>query len=428
MAIQEFTKINKVDGELNLPGDKSISHRSVIFACLAEGESVIKNLSNGEDVKSTMSCFSKLGCLVNRERGIIKIKGRGFNKFTPPTEALDAGNSGTTSRLISGILAMQNFKSTLVGDESLSKRPMKRVIEPLTMMGAQIFSSANLTLPMEFIPSENKNPISYMLPVASAQVKSAVLLAGLHLEEETKVIEPVATRNHTELMLGLPVEQVDGKNIITVSNKFYPEPKEYIVPSDISTAAFFMVFGLLAPDSQIILRNISLNETRTGIVRVLREMGGNIDVVNFKYVSGEAMGDLVISSSKLKNIKIDEKIIPNIIDEIPILSVAGLFAEGDFIINNALELRAKESDRISALCLNYQQAGVKVTEYEDGFKLSGSIDENTTPVFESYGDHRIAMCFAILSLLLENGGKINNFECVSISNPDFLLQLKKIVR
>jgi len=428
MIMQEFTKINKVDGVLELPGDKSISHRSVIFSCLAEGESTIKNLSNGEDVKSTISCFRKLGCEISYEKEIVKVKGCGFKKFTPPSDILDAGNSGTTSRLISGILAMQDFKSGLVGDESLSKRPMKRVIEPLTLMGAQINSTPEMTLPMEFIPSENKKAITYELPVASAQVKSAVLLAGLFLDEETTVIEPVATRNHTEVMLGLATEEIDGKNVVKISSKNYPLPKEYIVPSDISTAAFFMVLGLVAKNSHITLKNISLNETRTGIIRVLRAMGGNIDVMNFRYVSGEAMGDLVISSSKLKNISIDEKIIPNIIDEIPILSVAGLFAEGDFVISNAKELRAKESDRINALCTNYRGAGVNVTEYEDGFILNGFIDEKITPVFESFGDHRIAMCFAILSLVLENGGKINNFECVSISNPDFLLQLQKIVR
>jgi 3-phosphoshikimate 1-carboxyvinyltransferase len=425
--MQEFYKINKVAGELTLPGDKSISHRSVIFSCLADGVSTIKNLSNGEDVKSTMSCFKKLGCKIEQQDGLVKITGKGFGNFTEPKEALDAGNSGTTARLISGILAVQKFKTVVAGDESLSKRPMKRVIEPLELMGGKIKASEGMTLPMEYYPSENINVISYELPVASAQVKSAILLAGLHLEAETKVIEKIPSRNHTEVMLNLPVTHSEGKTIISVSKKNYPSPADYLAPSDISTAAFFIVLALLVKDSRLTLKNVSLNETRTGIIKVLQAMGGKIEILNQRKISGESLGDLVIYGSRLKNITIGEEIIPNIIDEIPILSAAGLFAEGDFIITKAKELRAKESDRISALCSNYKELGLDVEEYEDGFLLHGKI-KNNKPVFESFGDHRIAMTFAILSLVLDNGGKMNSFGCVSISNPDFLQQLQKITR
>lgn len=426
--MQEFSKLNWVEGELVLPGDKSVSHRAVMFSCLADGESTVRNLSNGQDVRSSVACFRKLGCKVESKEGIVRIKGMGFKNFIPTTEKLDAGNSGTTSRLLSGILAMQDFKSVLIGDESLSVRPMKRVIEPLGLMGCQINATDALTLPMEFIPADNHNPITYELPVASAQVKSAILLAGLHLDEVTKVIEKIPSRNHTEVMLNLDSEIIDGKKVISVSRKNYPVPNDYIVPSDISTAAFFMVLGLLSKKSQITLKNVSLNESRTGIIKVLKAMGGNIEILDERKISGEPMGDLFISSSELKNISFDKNIIPNIIDEIPILSVAGLFAEGEFRITGAKELRTKESDRIIALCHNYKLLGLDVEEFEDGFALNGSCQINTTPVFQSFGDHRIAMAFSILSLFLDNGGKINNFKCVDISNPNFLLQLKKIVR
>lgn len=426
--MKEFDKINKVEGELSLPGDKSISHRSVIFSCMAEGISEIENLSNGEDVKSTAGCFRQLGCEIIEKGSKVIVKGKGLYKLAAPLKKLDAGNSGTTARLMSGLLAMQNFKSVMFGDESLSKRPMKRVIDPLEKMGAKISATEKLTLPLEYSPAGNRKAITYELPVASAQVKGAVLLAGLHLEEETKVIENVASRNHTEVMLNLPVEVVNGKNIITVSKQYYPSANKYLVPSDISTAAFFMVLALLAKNSELLLKNVSLNQTRTGIITVLQAMGGRIETSNVRTISGEVMGDVFIKSSDLKNITIDEKIIPNIIDEIPILSVAGLFAEGNFVINKAKELRAKESDRIEALCSNYKLLGIKTDEFEDGFSLEGKTASGVAPVFESFGDHRIAMTFSILSLLLENGGKINNFDCVNISNPDFLSQLHKIVR
>lgn len=425
--IQSFNKVNGVMGELVLPGDKSISHRAVIFSSMAKGESKIYNLSTGEDVLSTIKCFSEMGIKFYKKKDHHLVKGKGFKGLVKPKKKLDAGNSGTTARLLSGLLIGQDFESVLIGDESLSKRPMKRIVEPLTAMGGKILASGNDTLPLQIFPAEKLTAMNYTLPVASAQVKSAVILAALHVEEKTIIIEKVPSRNHTEKMLGLTVEEKEGKKLIIVSKGNYPEAKEYFIPADLSTAAFFIVLTLLSRDSSLIIKNVSLNETRNGIIRILQEMGGKIEIDKLNSASGELFGDVLVESGLLNNVEIPAELVPNLIDEIPALSVAGIFAAGKFEIRNASELRGKESDRINALCQNYRLLGLDVEEFEDGFSVSGSI-KNMRPVFESCGDHRIAMAFSILSLLLEEGGKVNNFSPVKISNPNFLLQLKSIVR
>jgi 3-phosphoshikimate 1-carboxyvinyltransferase len=323
------------------------------------------------------------------------------------------------------LLAAQVFNSTLIGDESLSKRPMKRVIEPLMKMGVGFQSDEKLTLPITIIPKSNLHPIEYEMPVASAQVKSSILIAALHCESETKVIEVEQTRNHTEKMLGLPVRSENGTIISSSSRKYYPEAKEYFVPGDISTSAFHIVLTLLTPNSELIIKNVSLNSTRTGFIEILKQMGANISFESVKVSSNEEYGNVIVKSSSLKNIKIDSHIIPNIIDEIPILTIAGIFAEGDFVIENAKELRVKESDRIKSIYTNLKLLGMNAEESEDGFIISGSI-KNSDPVFESFGDHRIAMAFSILSMILENGGEVNEFECVNISNPMFEEQIRSI--
>lgn len=424
---QPFNKINKVEGSLSLPGDKSISHRSVIFSSLAEGESVIHNLGNGEDVKSTISCFSSIGVTFENHNGILIVKGLGLKNLKKPLNPLNAGNSGTTSRLISGILVNQDFDSEIIGDESLSRRPMQRVIAPLTLMGAAIQASPSGTLPLKIFGSRQLHPIEYEIPVASAQVKSCVILSGLHLDSETTVIERIPSRDHTERMLGLNVSYSGGKKIIRVSKKDYPHSNEYYVPGDISTAAFFLPLALLTSNSELLIKNVSLNETRNGVITILKAMGGNITSENIKQNNGETTGDLLIKTSPLHNIEIPSDIIPNIIDEIPILTIAGILSEGRFSVRNAKELRGKESDRINAICYNLKHLGLNVTEYEDGFEFDGRIT-NPFPVFESFEDHRIAMSFGILSLLLLNGGKVDNFKSVAISNPDFIKQLKTITR
>ncbi len=423
---KRFGKVNRVYGELNLPGDKSISHRAVIFSAMASGRSSIKNIAPGKDVKSTMMIMQQLGATLVNDDERMTIEGCGFKGFNKSIFDLDCGNSGTSARLITGLLAAQNFYSNLIGDKSLSKRPMKRVIEPLEKMGVKFTHNEDLTLPLTIIPSSQIHPITYEMPVASAQVKSSVLIAGLHFDEETNLIEFEQTRNHTEKMLGLHVRVESEKIISSSSKKFYPKANDYYVPGDISTSAFYIIPTLLIPNSELLLKNVSLNPTRTGFIEVLKQMGANITYEDLKTSSNEEYGNVIVKSSCLKNIKIDKKFIANIIDEIPILAIAGIFAEGEFIIENAKELRVKESDRIKSICYNLDILGFDVEETEDGFVVSGSISESN-PSFESFGDHRIAMAFSILSMLLDKGGEVNGFECVSISNPQFEEQIKQIV-
>jgi 3-phosphoshikimate 1-carboxyvinyltransferase len=304
---------------------------------------------------------------------------------------------------------------------------MKRVMEPLNLMGGSFKATEKFTLPLTVFPAYKPKAIQYVMPIASAQVKSAILIAGLHLEEETVVRELVKTRNHTETLLGLKCVKGEGYTDIYSSKANYPIPGDYFVPSDISTASFFIVLTLLAGNnSQLTVKNISLNSSRTGLLEILKSMGAKIEITNEDKKMGEPFGDVTVYSSSLKNIDIPSEIIPNIIDEIPILAVAGVFAEGDFKISGAEELRYKESDRINAICSNMKLLGLKVDESEDGFVISGNI--NTTDVlFESYDDHRIAMAFGIMSSLLEDGGRIKDFDCVAISNPNFLNQLSSII-
>ena len=423
-VIQKFKNIDSVNGELFLLGDKSISHRAVMFAAMADGVSIIRNCSGSDDVRSTINCFEKLGCNFEINGDQIKVTGKGFKGLLKPKSELYAGNSGTTARLISGILSAQNFESVITGDESLSQRPMKRIVEPLRLMGAEISANENGTLPIIIKPSLIK-PINYKLQVASAQVKSAMILCAINLDEESVFIEQTTTRNHTEKLLHLKTEITSGGTNIYVSKRNYPKPFEITVPSDISSAAFFIVLGLLTKNSAILIRNVSLNETRTGVINILQQMGGKIEIDNEREEKGEKVGDIRVYSSKLKNVSIPRTIIPNIIDEIPILSVAGIFAEGNFKITNAKELRVKESDRINSLCVNFKRAGLTVDEFEDGFELSGTVSNKET-IFESYGDHRIAMAFGVLSMLMKNGGSVNDFECVGVSNPQFVEQVNNL--
>lgn len=421
---KSFNKINSVKGELSFKGDKSISHRALFFSSMAEGRSVVRNISISDDVNSTKSVFKKLGVDYLQNNQELIVLGRGRNKFKKPNEPLYCGNSGTTARLLAGLLAAQNFESEITGDDSLSKRPMKRVIEPLNLMGANI-SSNNDKLPLTFRPSENLKNIDYKLTIPSAQVKSSILIAGLHLDENTIVKEEFVTRDHTERMLGLKIELHNDVRIIYSSSDFYPLPQEYFIPGDLSSAAFYIVLTLLSENSELFIKDVSLNPTRTGFLNLLKEMNANIIIENIRTSNNEPYGDLIIKSSNLKNIVIDKSIIPNIIDEIPILAVAGVFAEGEFYIRNCKELRYKESDRIKSICENLRLTGIDVEEYEDGFGFYGTI-KNKNIVFKSYDDHRIAMAFSILALLTENCYSVENVECVSVSNPDFYNQLEKI--
>ena len=424
--IKSFSKISKINGEISLPGDKSMSHRSLLFSALAEGTSTIKNLLDSEDVQTTRECLQKMGVNIWQEGETYFVEGAGKNGLKEPDEPLYCGNSGTTTRLISGILAAQNFTTILTGDDSLSKRPMKRVIDPLSKMGCKFESNDKQTLPLKIIPSGKINPIDFHLKVASAQVKGAVLLAGLHSDEITSVTEDtLITRDHTERMLNLSFDEIDGRKITRVSSNDFPKRSDYFVPGDFSTAAFFIVLGLIVPDTKLVLKNVSMNKTRIPLVDVLKKMGGSISLEEKGISNNEPYGDIHISSSKLRNIQIDKKVIPAIIDEIPILSIAGIFAEGDFEIRGAEELRVKESDRIKSITSNIEKTGLKIKEFDDGFVVTGKMN-NHKCTFESFCDHRIAMAFGVLSSLVEQGGEVNGFECAAVSNPGFLKQLESI--
>lgn len=419
-----FEKIKSVTGELNFSGDKSISHRAVFFSSMAEGKSLIKNISLSDDVKSTQSVFEELGVQFKNKNSELIIVGKGKRKFDKPIKPLYCGNSGTTARLLSGLLIAQNFPSLITGDESLSNRPMQRVVEPLSLMGAKIFSSDG-KLPLKFEPSSGLKSINYDLVIPSAQVKSAVIIAGLHLNEITTINERFLTRDHTERMLGLKVEKVNDIRVIYASDEHYPKPSEYFIPGDISSSAFFIVLALLLKNSELIIRDISLNPTRTGFIEVLKKMNARIFVENVKNSNNEPYGDLIVKSSELKNVEINDQIIPNIIDEIPVLAIAGVFAEGRFKIRNCRELRYKESDRIKSICENLRLTGLEVEEYADGFCIDGEMKKNNI-TFSSYNDHRIAMAFTILSLLSGKNYSVDSVECVGISNPEFFNQLKMI--
>ncbi|MBK9099217.1 MAG: 3-phosphoshikimate 1-carboxyvinyltransferase [bacterium] len=422
--IQSVEKINKVSGSLSFRGDKSISHRALLISSLADGQSVIRNLSNSDDVRSTINCLRELGIHIEVDNNVAIVFGRGFKGYQKPAKPMDAGNSGTTARLLTGILAAQNFESIIIGDESLSSRPMKRVIEPLTQMNAKI-ENHDGKLPLRIFSTDNLNSLKYEMPVASAQVKSAILLAGLHLDDTTTVIESTQTRNHTENLLNLEVSKKNQKIVSKVSKNNYPEPKEYFIPGDISSAMFFIVLTLLSNNSEMTIKNLSLNPTRTECLNILKRMGAKIEIEEKGTSNKEIFGDIIVQSSHLKNIEISSELIPSIIDEIPILTIAGLFAEGNFVLRGASELRIKESDRIKAICCNLLKLGLIVEEFFDGFNVSGKLQKPSEP-FEGFGDHRIAMAFAILSSLLESGGEVNGFEYVSVSNPKFLSQLSSI--
>lgn len=422
--VQNFNHISKINGELNLPGDKSISHRAVFFSAMAKGNSKVYNLSDSIDVQSTIDCFNLLGARIEKKVGFVSIAGVGYKGFTKSLNPLNAGNSGTTARLLTGLLSAQNFESEIIGDESLSSRPIERVIIPLMERGAK-FVSNNGRLPLKIYPAEVLNPINYELTIPSAQIKSSIILTGLHCEDKSTITEFISSRNHTELMLGLDVIENENRNTIVFSKSDYPVTAEYYIPGDISSAAFFIVLVLLTKNSFLKIKNVSLNPTRIGYLNILKEMGAKIEFHPYRIINNEQIGDIIVANSELKNIHISKEIIPNIIDEIPILTIAGIFAEGDFTVRGASELRKKESDRISSICYNLKLLGLTVEESEDGFSVSGDI-KNTNVIFESFGDHRIAMAFAVLSLLMKDGGIVNNFDSFRISNPGFIEQLKSI--
>lgn len=402
-------------GSVTIPSDKSISHRAIMFTSLANGKSIIKNFSKGQDPLSSLKVCKALGIDAEFSNEELIVKSKGI--LSAPQTQLDCGNSGTTMRLMSGILAGQNFNSTLIGDESLSKRPMKRVIEPLSLMGAKIESN-EYKAPLK-IYGQSLKPINYVSKLASAQVKSCILLAGLNIDGQTSFTEPYVSRNHTEIMLKYMGANISVNNTTVTIEKSELEPKTIEICGDISSAAYFIVAGLIVPSSKIILKNVGLNPTRTGILEVAEKMGGNIEILDKRNISGEDVGDIQISYSNLNACTIEGEIIPRLIDELPVIAVLATQAKGTTIIKDAQDLRNKESDRIKAVVTELKKIGADIEETPDGFIINGKTNLKGDTEVETYHDHRLAMSLYVAGLICEKPIAINGFEWVDISFPEF---------
>ncbi len=422
-----LTKTARLRGELTVPGDKSISHRSVMFGSIAKGVTEITGFLQGADCLSTIGCFSAMGVEIRNSGEQVTVQGRGLRGLRQPGHVLDCGNSGTTTRLISGILSGQNFPVTLTGDASIRKRPMKRIMEPLQMMGAEITSiQGNGCAPLR-IQGRPLQGIHYQSPVASAQIKSAVLLAGLYAEGETKVTEPALSRNHTELMLryfGAEVDSQETTASIRPAEELYGQ--KIHVPGDISSAAYFIAAGLLVPDAELLIRNVGINPTRDGILKVCQMMGANITLLNEDHSSAEPVADILVRSSGLKGCVIEGPLIPTLIDELPVIACLACFAQGETIIRDAAELKIKESNRIQVMAENLTAMGADVTETEDGMVIRGGRPLHGASI-HCHMDHRIAMSFAIAALAAEGETVIQDSECVNISYPGFYEELGRVV-
>lgn len=423
-----FSRSGKLSGQVTVPGDKSISHRSVMFGSIAKGVTEIHGFLQGADCLSTISCFSRMGISIENQGDTVLVHGKGLHGLTAPTDILDCGNSGTTTRLISGILSAQNFDVTLTGDESIQKRPMRRIIHPLSEMGARIESVRGNDCAPLHITGSSLHGISYHSPVASAQVKSSILLAGLYAEGETRVTEPYVSRNHSELMLrsfGADVRTEGTTAILTPVRELYGQ--KLLIPGDISSAAFFIAAALIVPGSEVLIKNVGINPTRDGILRVCRSMNADITLLNQKDGGGEPTADLLVRSSTLKGTVIEGEIIPTLIDELPVIAAMACFAEGTTIIRDAAELKVKESNRIAVMTENLTAMGADVTETEDGMIIRGGKPLHGA-VIDSKKDHRIAMTFAVTALAADGKTEILDADCVNISYPGFYGDLERLRR
>ena len=412
-----MAKGKKINGTIQLPGDKSISHRAALFAALHPGESRFRNFNFNNDCTATLNCLADLGITWQYEDQNLRLWGKPARQWRKPPKELNAENSGTTARLLSGILAGLDFETTLTGDASLSRRPMERVLEPLRQMGAEIESNRGF-LPLRFRPGTRLQGIRYILPVASAQVKSSLLLAGLYATGETEIIESTPTRDHTERMLRLHQKRnPDGTKSLFSSSAVAIPDLSMTIPGDFSSAAFFIAAALLLPKSELTIENVSLNPTRTGFLQVLKMMGADLRITETSAFP-EPAGSISVKHSPLQNVTIPKELHANIIDEIPILAVLSSQAAGPFTLRNVKELRFKESDRISMIVKNLRETGIAVEEFEDGFQLPGAQTFKGGRV-QTKGDHRIAMSFAIANLLSENEIVLDNPDCTAVSFPSF---------
>ncbi|MDD4776443.1 MAG: 3-phosphoshikimate 1-carboxyvinyltransferase [Syntrophomonas sp.] len=422
----EIKPLPPVTKTISVPGDKSISHRAVMLGAIANGTTTIDNFLPGQDCWSTVRCIRQLGVEVQELAPTrLQILGRGLGGLSEPEDCLDVGNSGTTIRLISGILAGQDFLSVLTGDASIRRRPMARIAEPLRRMGAQVWGRDNGRFAPLAIRGGHLQAIDYLTPVASAQIKSSLLLAGLFAQGVTSVTEPALSRDHSEKMLA-----AFGANIQTqdLTTSIQPGPltaQPIIIPGDISSAAFFLVAGAIVPGATLTVRHVGLNPTRTGILDILEEMGANITISNQTRSSGETMGDITVTGDRLKGVGIGGGIIPRLIDEIPVLAVAAAMAEGTTIIRDAAELKVKESNRLQAIAIELRRFGANIAETDDGLRIQGS-SAFEGAVCESHHDHRIAMACALMGLVAQGQTLVHGAECIDISFPGFQDTLRSL--
>ena len=416
-------------GSFELIGDKSISHRAVMFSSISKGHNKISNFLMGEDCLSTISCFRKMGVDIQIDGKDVYVKGNGLYGLKRPKEILDVGNSGTTIRLMMGILAGNKFDATLIGDNSIAKRPMKRVTDPLRLMGCNIEGKddANYT-PIKIYGGDLK-AIDYHMPVASAQVKSALILASLYANDTSFIYEKVKSRNHTEIMLksfGADINVENLKISVNPVNELFSQ--DIYVPGDISSAAFIIVSALITKGSEVIIKNVGLNETRTGIIDVVKNMNGNIEIINERLVGGELVGDLLVRYTKdLCATTIDKDIIPRLIDEIPVIAVLATQAEGITIIKDAQELKVKESNRIKSMVENLKILGADIEELEDGMIIKGKSKLNGGKI-KTFKDHRIAMAFSTLNLLTDEKIKLDDEDCINVSFPGYFDLIKSLTK
>ena len=419
-------KAAHIRGEITVPGDKSISHRAVMFGSIAKGTTEIHNFLEGADCLSTIGCFRRMGIEIENKNGTVIVHGKGMHGLTAPSGTLDCGNSGTTTRLISGILAPQNFDVTLTGDESIQKRPMKRIIEPLSMMGADIKSiRGNDCAPLKICGMPLAG-IHYTSKVASAQVKSAILLAGLYADGLTTVTEPQVSRNHTELMLkffGAELESKETSVTIWPATELFGNRID--VPGDISSSVYFVAAGLILPNSEVLIKNVGINPTRAGLIKVCEAMGADLTLLNENHGNAEPTADLLVRTSSLKACTIEGDIIPTLIDELPTIAMMACFAEGTTVIRDAAELKVKESNRIAIMVENLRAMGADVEETEDGMIIHGGKPLHGA-VIDSHKDHRIAMTFAVAALAAEGETEIHDADCVNISYPAFYEELERL--
>lgn len=424
----QITKQHALKGNVTVPGDKSISHRSIMFGAIAQGLTEVTGFLQGADCLSTISCFRRLGIEIRNEKTKVLIYGRGLHGLSAPSSVLDAGNSGTTTRLISGILAGQDFPSSITGDASIQKRPMGRIFRPLSEMGASFVSKFDNDCAPFTIRGGHLRGIHYDSPVASAQVKSCILLAGLYADGETSITEPQLSRNHTELMLkGFGADVKSHGTTAVIQPEPHLEGQKIQVPGDISSAAYFIAAGLLIPGSEILIQNVGINPTRDGILKVAGEMGAKITYLNKRLVSGEPVADLLVRSCSLQGVTIGGDIIPTLIDEIPVIAVMAALADGTTVIKDAEELRVKESDRIAVVTENLKAMGADIQATPDGMIIRGGRPLHGCQI-QTHMDHRIAMAFTVAGMCADGETTFSDARCVDISYPEFFTHMMRLTQ